>query len=594
LVVWVVRTQRFATVEPIEPSKAFTTNTTMVPTSMDAGWDCRYLHFLLLLRTDAMKKLTFPIAISCLLAISGCAGVNGPSRHAVSRSDLAPLVDGRDSKSGLAVVDEVRNPLNFIEPEGLVTSSTTENLRCGEPGVGTVAFFDTDDDATGDDEKKTKAVEEPQFEPFVIEPIAPFESAGVPIDGNFYSGESATYTLADIEAIALGNNPAIQSAQATTSKAAGLRTQVGTRPNPTLGYFGQQIADRNTDQHGVFVEQEFVRGNKLVLNREVLGHTQRAQAAESETQRYRVLTDVRVRFFEAIASQQQVDATRAFADVARRGVQVAEDRQEAEEGTLIETLQAQTLLSEVILAAEQAEVAYQGAWKDLAAIAGLQTSTPARLIADLNTPIAKPDWEVAYSEILSESPELTAAQAIVCEKQALMRRQQAQPIPNVTAQLGAGYDDGTDHGMINVLLSAPIPVWNKNSGNISAAYSDYVRATQEVQRIEQSIRSRLARAAQEFESAMKAVRKYEDEIIPQAKKSLELSEEAYRAGELDFLQVLIVRRSYFESSIRLIQAQGNLAQSASKVDGLLLTGGLDSPIDYTNGDGIRGASFGGQ
>jgi len=26
----------------------------------------------------------------------------------------------------------------------------------------------------------------------------------------------------------------------------------------------------------------------------------------------------------------------------------------------------------------------------------------------------------------------------------------------------------------------------------------------------------------------------------------------------------------------------------------LLTGGLDSPTDYTNGDGIRGASFGGQ
>ena len=187
----------------------------------------------------------------------------------------------------------------------------------------------------------------------------------------------------------------------------------------------------------------------------------------------------------------------------------------------------------------------------------------------------------------------------MCEKQALLRRQKAQPIPNVTAQLvtaqlGAGYDDGTDHGMINTLVSAPIPVWNQNRGNISAAYSDYVRATEEVQRIRQSIRSRLARAAQEFESAMKAVRKYEDEIIPQTKQSLELSEQAYQAGELDFLQVLIVRRSYYASMIRLIQSRGSLAQAAAKVDGLLLTGGLDSPTDYTNGDGIRGASFGGQ
>ncbi len=66
------------------------------------------------------------------------------------------------------------------------------------------------------------------------------------------------------------------------------------------------------------------------------------------------------------------------------------------------------------------------------------------------------------------------------------------------------------------------------------------------------------------------------------------------SGELEFLQVLIVRRSYYESSIRLIQAKGSLAQSASKIDGLLLTGGLDSPTDYTDGDGIRGASFGWQ
>jgi cobalt-zinc-cadmium efflux system outer membrane protein len=73
-----------------------------------------------------------------------------------------------------------------------------------------------------------------------------------------------------------------------------------------------------------------------------------------------------------------------------------------------------------------------------------------------------------------------------------------------------------------------------------------------------------------------------------------LSEKAYQAGELDFLQVLVVRRSYYDASVRLIQAKGNLAQAVSKVDGLLLTGGLDSPVDFTNGDGIRGSAFGGQ
>ncbi len=38
----------------------------------------------------------------------------------------------------------------------------------------------------------------------------------------------------------------------------------------------------------------------------------------------------------------------------------------------------------------------------------------------------------------------------------------------------------------------------------------------------------------------------------------------------------------------MIAVQGQLAQAGAKVEGLLLTGGLDAPADYTNGDGIRG------
>ncbi|QDS88376.1 Cobalt-zinc-cadmium resistance protein CzcC precursor [Rosistilla ulvae] len=405
---------------------------------------------------------------------------------------------------------------------------------------------------------------------------------------------ATAYTLVDIEQMALQNNPAIAEANAARSKAAGLRHQVGIRPNPTLGYSGQQLADEGTDQHLLFLEQEFVTGNKLGLNRAVLSHTASAQRWEIETQRYRVLTDVRVRFYEALASQQQLDATREFETVAKRGVEVARQRQEAEEGTLIEVLQAQTMLSEITLAAERSELAYRGAWQDLAAIAGLSAASPARLVAELNPPAAAPNWENAFQEIVTQSPEMSVANALVCEKAAFLKRQQVQMLPNITGQLGAGFDNGTDSGMLNVQFSAPIPVWNKNSGNISAAYADYRRAVENVKRIEQSIKSRLARTAQDFDSTIATVKKYEEEIIPQATKSLELSEEGYKAGELEFLQVLIVRRSFYDSMIRFIEAKGQLAQANAKVDGLLLAGGLDAPQDYTDGDGIRGASLGGQ
>jgi cobalt-zinc-cadmium efflux system outer membrane protein len=406
--------------------------------------------------------------------------------------------------------------------------------------------------------------------------------------------DAAPLTLTQIEQFALANNPSLSSAQATSSKAAGLLNQVGTRPNPTAGYFGMQIADEGTDQHGLYVEQEFVRGKKLQLNREVLRHTVNAQRWEAEVQRNRVLTDLRVRFFEAAAAQLQLDAIAEFSQVASRGVDVAAARLKAQEASRVELLQAKIMYNTVQLSQQQTDAVYRGAWKDLAAVAGLPATEPLRLATALTTPAAVPDWEQTYADLLTQSPELAVANALVCEKRAHLKRQKAQPTPNLMAQFGAGYDRATDSGLINLQFAAPLPISNRNSGNVSAAYADYVRAVENVNRIKLAIRSRLARVAQAFEASFAAVQKYQQEILPQAKESLDLSQEAYEAGELDFLQVLVVRRRYFDSNLDFIQAQSELAQAEAKIEGLLLTGGLDAPQDHTSGDGLRGQSFGGQ
>lgn len=401
-------------------------------------------------------------------------------------------------------------------------------------------------------------------------------------------------TLVEIETNALANAASILSARATASKAEGLRRQVGVKPNPSIGYSAQQLADRSTDQHTAFVEQEWVRGDKLRLNRDVLWHTQQAQQAETTVQEFRVLTDVRLLFYEALAAQQRRGAIESFAKVAGRGVHLAEQRQTAGEASVVETLQAKTLLSEVSLAAEQANIAFRTAWEGLAVITSMPREPHVKLEGDFPGAAAAIDWERVAGNLVDSSPELQVARSIVREKQALMRRHQAQPIPNLTTFVGAGYDREQDHGMINVQVAAPLPVRNNNQGNISAAHADYVRATQEVARIIQTLETRLAQVAREHQTAAAAVRKYKAEIIPQLQQGLELSELAYQAGELDFLQVLVVRRGYYEASLKLIDAQTQLAQATSRLDGLLLSGGLGSPADYTTGDSLRGFSFFGQ
>jgi outer membrane protein, heavy metal efflux system len=201
------------------------------------------------------------------------------------------------------------------------------------------------------------------------------------------------------------------------------------------------------------------------------------------------------------------------------------------------------------------------------------------------------DWDVIYENLLTVSPELNAARARVQKARANQRRQEAQALPNITAQMGAGHDNATGVGLINLQVGAPVPVFNNNSGNISAAWAEYCRATHEVNRIETSLKARLAQASQEFDSAAVAVKSYEETILPKASETLKLSERAYAVGEFDFLQVLIVRRTFFEVNLKYVKELANLAQAHASIDGLLLTGGLDQPADFDGDDSLRGQTF---
>lgn len=408
------------------------------------------------------------------------------------------------------------------------------------------------------------------------------------------SGDSTTESrlaLVDIEQIALENNPTIRQLSASVQKARGFRNQVGLCPNPTLGYSATQLDDEDTDQHVAFVEQEFVTGEKLQLNRRVLDRSVQAFSFDLESQRLRVLTDVRVQFYEALAAQRRIELTDSFYDVTRTGTEVSRKRKEALETSQVDFLQAEVQMAEMDVARGQARVAFTGACRELMALAGVPNSPPVVLDGDLRPRALEQDWDSTYQTLIVSSPELNAARTRVQESRAMYVRQTAQATPNLTAMLGAGSDNGTGSSLINFQVGAPIPVYNRNRGNITAAYAAYCRATHEVQRIEASLKARLAAVARDFDAAAVGVKNYETVILPKADETLRLSELAYSAGEFDFLQVLIVRRTFFEANLKYVQALADLAKAHARVDGLLLTGGLDQPADFDGDDSLRGQTF---
>jgi cobalt-zinc-cadmium efflux system outer membrane protein len=405
------------------------------------------------------------------------------------------------------------------------------------------------------------------------------------------SSDGSAMTLEELEALAIANNPTLSELAATVRKGAGYRRQVATRPNPTVGYQGQQLADEGTDQHLAFVERQFVTGGKLALNYRVLDAAVEAQQQELEAQRLRVATDIRTRFYQALALQRKLELIGEFAGVSEEGTRIAEMRQRGEEGTGIDVLQAKIHASEIKLSHQQAEARWRAAWRELAAVAGVPSLEPRRLVGQLPDEAEPIDWQALAESMVASSPEYSAAQARIAQAQAHLERQWAQRVPNLSLQVAAGYDNGTDSGMMNVQVGAPLQINNSNQGNIAAARAEVCRAYMEAARIENSIKARVAVASQQYDSAQATVAQYSGEILPSAADSLELAEAAYRAGEADFVQILLARRTYFDANLQYLDAQTELAVVQAQIAGHMLSGSLDAVRDDSGDDSLRGLTL---
>ncbi|MDV6031448.1 MAG: TolC family protein [Phycisphaera sp. RhM] len=471
-----------------------------------------------------------------------------------------------------------------------IASAGAAQTKSSDPPVQAVAYTEVDTESTGRDKDNTPGSLRDALT--LDESDRPSVAAPMYLDSpDLRFGQSTGMTLEQFESLALQNNPTIAELVATTQKAAGFRTQVSLRANPSVGYQANQLADQGTDQHTFFISQTIVTANKLALNRSVLNEAMRAQLYYLEAQKYRVSTDIRVKFYDALAAQRRVQLIHDFQSVSDKALEFAELRKQAEEGSQLDVVQAKVLKNEIDLQLRQANARLAAAWRELAALAGVPDMVPTDLQGELPQSETPMDWNAVAANIVVSNPEYQAAQARVTRARALICRHEVQQVPNLDISLGSGYDNGTDNGLINLQIGAPIPVFNKNQGNIAAARAEYLRASREVERIENAIKARLAKAGGDFEASLAAVDEYSGKILPNAQDGLDLAEIAYKAGETSYVQVLIAQRTFFETNLQYIAAQSLLGQARARIDGYVLTGALDPIVDNSGDDSLRGLTF---
>jgi cobalt-zinc-cadmium efflux system outer membrane protein len=429
------------------------------------------------------------------------------------------------------------------------------------------------------------AQEMPSPETLEIKPLPPVNEPAIaqppsieviPL-GTPQRGAAGPLTLPDLESMALGGNPALAQAAAKVEAARGAWVQAGLPPNPTGGYVASEVGNEgHGGQQGGFFGQEIVTGGKLRLSRAVAAQEIRVAQQQFEAERLRVLSDVRIGFYEILVAQRRLEITQKLQQLSQRAVDTAKAFFEREEGNRVDLLQARVEAGSARILAENARNDYLAAWRKLSAVLGNPEMAPVKLVGDLEGDTQEANFEATLARVIAISPELAAARASVDSARAAVARARVEWVPNVELQASAQHDNASHYDIANVQAGVPIPIWNRNQGGVRRAQAELAAAQSNADRVELGLQQRLAIVFQRYANARQQVETYRKEILPDAQSSLDLVSEGYRQGEFGYLILLTSQRTFFQTNLAYLESLRQLRESQAAVDNLLLTDSLRS------------------
>lgn len=384
---------------------------------------------------------------------------------------------------------------------------------------------------------------------------------------------AALIGLDELITLGLERNPRLAQVGFSIDAARGRAVQAGLYPNPTVSANFDELGDVQ-GPGGIntvpLVSQEIVTAGKLKLNRSAASKEVDQATLSLVAQRFLLFAGIRQNYFELLTLQRRVQILDELVKLAEQSVETTRKMLEAKQVARLDLVQLEVDLERYRAEREATAQEMPGAFRRLAAVVGVHSLPTTRLAGSVDAPVPDYQLEPAQQFVLSEHPEVRSALVGVERAQLLLKRAQVEPIPNVT--VGAGYvrqnQNKSDDWTIGV--SVPVPLWNRNQGNIQAAQAEVAEAIQEVGRVENDLVERLATAFRDFAASRERAVRYRTAILPRARETYELSLKAYQGGQFEYLRVLEAQRSLAQARLEFVRAQGDSWRAASVISGLVL------------------------
>ncbi|HJT34171.1 MAG TPA: TolC family protein [Pirellulales bacterium] len=353
----------------------------------------------------------------------------------------------------------------------------------------------------------------------VIDKIFPDLPPVWPLDMPRPTPERPAMTLKQLQDLANQYNPLLIQARANVTSMEGDAINAGQHPNPIVGYESDTVGSSlSRDYQGIYVSQLVKTANKLNLARSAANvDVMNAQLAVRRTQ-MEVFARVKTNYFAVLVAQENVIVTGALVRLADEVFEIQRSRlRTAGEAAGFEPGQLRGLADIAKTQLVLAENTYVAAWKALVAHLGLPNMPPMPLVGRADMPVPVVTYQAALARMLSVHPDIMIGRNMVTRAQYALRLEEVTPIPDVVLYFTAQKDftqPGARSTSYNSQVGLPLPIWNRNQGNIISARGDLGQARQQIRRAEMELTTRLANTFNQYSTNRITVQFYADKILP--------------------------------------------------------------------------------
>ena len=218
---------------------------------------------------------------------------------------------------------------------------------------------------------------------------------------------------------------------------------------------------------------------------------------------------------------------------------------------------------------KRAESLREQALVALASAIGDPTLSFRSLAGTLDATFEIPTLEILAANLASQ-PETAQAEADIRARNARVDVAKAERIPDVKVELLYHRLEASQENTLDVGLSIPLPLFNRNQGRLREARAEAAAAEARSRMTQNELTTRLRESHLQLTTALANSGTLKTEILSRAETVLKGAEARYAAGDISLAEILPVRRDWAAVQLSYLESLRDVMQAWAEIKPLTL------------------------